>query len=63
MIHCVVQGGTVAGDVYVGPFRDYERAVDRALQIERRMPDVLTLVRQLFPGPTSLKVIEVEVEG
>lgn len=63
VVHVVLEGGAVADDLYVGPFRHEDRAVEVANRIERvaeRLGAPLgCLVREILPGPTSARrVIE-----
>lgn len=57
VIHVVVSGGAVIDDVYVGPFRDPERAEAKAEQIRRADDYLQPLVRELLPGRTSIRDI------
>ena len=60
VIHLVLPGGAVADDVYVGPFRYEDRAVEKAEAIDRKFGTPVALVRELLPCSTSLAEIERE---
>lgn len=61
VIHVVVAGGAVADDVYVGRYRETDRAVERAKQIERAAEraggQVTAMVREILP--TSVPLVDI----
>lgn len=58
IVHVVVAGGDVSDDVYIGPYRDFARAVARGQQIERAATraggSVTALVREITPRTVAL---------
>jgi hypothetical protein len=61
VIHVVIEGGVVAEDIYVGPFRYQDLAEDKAEAIERAADradiGLACMVRPLLPGSTSARAI------